>query len=47
MKVFEVIKEYKINNCFSGLFFGLKDNKIESVNDFLFNFDNKTLYKIL
>ena len=32
---------------FSGLFFGLNDGKINSVNEYLINFDSKKLYKML
>lgn len=45
--VFDTLKVQNVDTKFSGLFFGLKDGKIESVDDFLFNYDNKTLYKIL
>lgn len=47
MLVFDTMKKHGVNSSFSGLFFGLKDRKINSVDDFLFNYDNKTLYKIL
>ena len=32
---------------FSGLFFGLNDGKINSVKEFILNYDDKALYKIL
>lgn len=44
--VFEVCEKRKIKN-FTGLYFGLNDGKISSVEDFIFNYDNKTLYNIL
>jgi len=44
--VFEVCEKYDVK-MFTGLYFGLKDRKIESVEDFMFNYDDKTLYKML
>lgn len=35
------LKEY------SGLYFGLNDGKVESVREFMMNYDNKRLYKVL
>lgn len=32
---------------FTGLFFGLVDYKVESVKDYMFNYDDKKLYKML
>jgi hypothetical protein len=32
---------------FSGLYFGLVDGKIESVKEYMLNYDDKTLYKML
>jgi hypothetical protein len=32
---------------FSGLYFGLVDGKIESVKEYMLNYDDKTLYKVL
>jgi|AntRauMFilla1563_2_1112583.scaffolds.fasta_scaffold00207_20 T4 RnlA family RNA ligase len=46
MKVFEISKKMGVAE-FSGLFFSLKDKKVESVSEFMFNYDNKKLYKIL
>jgi hypothetical protein len=44
--VFEVCAKRNIKN-FTGLYFGLNDGKISSVDDFIFNYDDKVLYKIL
>lgn len=44
--VFEVCGKNDVKN-FTGLYFGLADGKIASVEDFMFNFDDKVLYKIL
>lgn len=44
--VFEVCAKHDVKN-FTGLYFGLGDGKIESVETFMFGYDNKTLYKIL
>lgn len=44
--VFEVCAKRNIKN-FTGLYFGLNDGKISSVEDFIFNYDDKTLYKML
>ncbi len=44
--VFEVCKAHDIEN-FTGLYFGLGQYKVASVEDFLLNYDDKLLYKIL
>lgn len=44
--VFEVCEKRNIKN-FTGLYFGLNDGKVSSVDDFIFNYDDKVLYKIL
>ena len=44
--VFEVCAKHDVKN-FSGLYFGLNEGKIESVEDFVLNYDDKLLYKIL
>jgi hypothetical protein len=44
--VFEVCAKRNIKN-FTGLYFGLNDGKVTSVEDFIFNYDDKTLYKML
>jgi len=46
MAVFEVTKKLDLNK-FHGMFFALKDGKVESVKEFMFNYDNKSLYKML
>lgn len=46
MVVFKTIKEFNVDN-FSGLFFALKDGKVESVKEYLFNYDDKKLYNML
>lgn len=47
-KVFEVVDgEDGRAKAFSGLFFGLNDGKVDSVKDYMFNYDNKKLYKML
>ena len=45
MKVFEVIAKHDIKT-FSGLFFALKDRKVESVKDFIFDYSDKNLYEM-
>ena len=47
MKVFEVTKKHFSDNRHTGLFFGLKDGKINSVRDYIVNMNNKDLYNIL
>jgi hypothetical protein len=32
---------------FTALYFGLVDGKVESIKDYMFNYDDKTLYKLL
>jgi len=44
--VFEVCKTHKVEN-FTGLYFGLGQYKVTSVEEFLLNYDDKLLYKIL
>jgi hypothetical protein len=44
--VFEVCARRDLKN-FTGLYFGLMEGKIPSVEEFMFNYDDKTLYKIL
>ncbi len=44
--VFEVCGKHNLKN-FTGLYFGLADGKVKSVEDFMFNYDDKVLYKIL
>jgi hypothetical protein len=46
MEVFRVCEENDTKN-FTGLYFGLANNNIESVKDFMFTYDNKKLYKDL
>jgi len=45
-KVFEICKQYDVVK-FTGLYFGLKDKKIESVQKYLSNMDDKRLYYLL
>lgn len=47
MKVFEVSNKHFSNTRHSGLFFGLKDGKIDSVRNYIVNMNNKDLYNIL
>jgi hypothetical protein len=44
--VFEVTKKNNVS-MFTGLYFGLKDGKVENVREFMTEFDNRKLYKIL
>lgn len=45
MEVFRVTgKDYK---SYTGLFFGLNDGKVESVKEYMMNYDNKKLYSVL
>ena len=44
--VFEVCAKHGLKT-FTGLYFGLADGKISSVADFIFKYDDKTLYKLL
>jgi hypothetical protein len=46
VKVFEVVGKYHLKP-YSSLFFSLNDGKVESIKDYLMNYDNKTLYKVL
>ena len=44
--VFEVCDKIEVKN-FTGLFFGLNDGKVSSIEEFVANYDDKALYKIL
>jgi hypothetical protein len=44
--VFEVCAKREIKK-FTGLYFGLYDGKVKSIDDFVFNYDDKELYKML
>jgi len=46
IKVFEVANERNLK-AYTGLFFGLKDGKIDTVNTYLKDMDNKRLYNAL
>lgn len=46
MAVFELIGTDDLKP-YSGLFFGMKDGKVESVKEYLRKYDNKKLYKVL
>lgn len=46
MAVFEVAKKHDING-FTGLFFALKDGKTDSIKDYMVEYDNRILYKLL
>ena len=46
MAVFDVCKRQSVEN-FTGLYFGLAQQKINSVEEFLLDYDDKILYKIL
>lgn len=44
--VFEVCGKHDVK-AFTGMYFGLADGKIESIENFMFNYDDKLLYKLL
>ena len=44
--VFEVCDKHELKN-FTGLYFGLAQYKINSIEEYMFNYDDKTLYKML
>jgi len=45
-KVFETVEKFNVKQ-FSGLYFSLKDKKVVSVKDFIYEYDDKILYKFL
>ena len=45
--VFTTLNQFKLNQSLSSAFFLLKDGKVESIEDYIYNYDNKKLYKIL
>ena len=46
MSVFVLAEKYDVKG-FTGLFFSLNDGKINSINDFMVNYDDKILYNLL
>ena len=44
--VFEICGKHELKN-FTGLFFGLGDGKVTSIEEFMLTYDDKTLYHIL
>jgi hypothetical protein len=46
MAVFEVCNKYDVKD-FTGLYFSLNDGKVADVKEFMFNYDDKRLYKML
>jgi len=46
MSVFELINKEGLKD-YSGMFFGMNDGKIESVQEYMMKYDNKKLYKAL
>lgn len=44
--VFEVCNKHDLKS-FTGLYFGLGDGKVTSIEDFMFKYDDKVLYKML
>jgi hypothetical protein len=44
--VFEVCNKHKLSQ-FTGLYFSLANGKVESVETFIFDYDDKKLYKML
>jgi hypothetical protein len=44
--VFEICGKHNLK-AFTGLYFGLGENKISSIEDYMFTYDDKMLYKIL
>jgi len=46
MAVFEVIEKEGLKD-YSGMFFGMNDGKIETVQEYMMKYDNKRLYKAL
>jgi len=47
MAVFDIISKEGGLKEYSGMFFGMNDGKIETVRDYLRNYDNKKLYHVL
>ena len=47
MAVFEVAEKYKLGKNFTGIFFGLQNGSVESVREFIMDYDNKKLYNLL
>jgi hypothetical protein len=45
MDVFKVCEAYKVKG-WTGLYFSLKDKKVDTVNDYLMNYNDKHLYEI-
>lgn len=45
--VFKAIEKFKLNPAFGNVFFALKDGKVASIEDYIYNYDNKKLFKML
>ena len=44
--VFKLTEKYNVKT-FTGLMFSLQQGKVDNIRDFMFNYDNRTLYKLL
>ncbi len=44
--VFDICKKYEMKT-FTGLYFGLNDGKVSSIDDYIVKYDNKALYNLL
>jgi hypothetical protein len=45
--VFTTLNQFKIDQSLGNVFFLLKDHKVASIEDYIYNYDNKKLYKLL
>lgn len=45
--VFTTVKQFKLPEQMGNVFFALKDNKVASIEDYIYNYDNKKLYNLL
>jgi hypothetical protein len=46
LAVFDITKKYDVSK-FSGLFFNLQNKKVNSIESYMYDFDDKTLYNLL
>lgn len=45
--VFTTMQQFKLPNEMGNVFFALKDGKVASIEDYIYNYDNKKLFKML
>ena len=47
MEVFKIVKDRKVDSSFTSLFFALQTGKVGTVREYMYEYDDKKLYKML